>query len=303
MSATLAALMPVFGLIAIGCALKQLVFKSPAFWDPIEKLTYYVLFPALLVASIAQARVAGPTIIPAVAVLAAVTVVLLAVLAGLRPLLRIDGPAYSALVQGTIRFNTYVGLAAAAALYGRPGTALLAILLALMVPLSNVVSVVALTRHAGGDSSWRGLLVELASNPLILASIVGLSLSMTHTALPALVSTMLDALGRAALSLGLLAVGAGLSLGALTANSIAVGTSVLLKLIVYPLLAALGCELLELEPLARAVVILFAALPPAPSAFVLTRRLGGDHALMAGIITIHTILAAFSVPLALALLS
>jgi malonate transporter len=304
MNPTVAALLPVFALIALGFALRAAVFRGDGFWEPVEKLTYYILFPALLIVSMAQARVSGPVIVPLAAVLAAVMVAIFALLAiVLRPLLRLQGPAFSSVVQGSVRFNTYVGLAAAASLHGRAGTTLLAIVLALLIPLSNVLSVIALTRHAAeGAPSWRGTLVELATNPLIIASATGLALSLTDTPLPPFIAPVLDSLGRASLALGLLAVGAGLRLGSLAAGGTALAASTLLKLIVSPVLAWLGCRALQLDPLATAIAVLFAALPPAPSAFILARRLGGDHGLMANIITVHTIAAAATLPIILSLL-
>ena len=304
MNPTVAALIPVFALIALGFLLKAMVFRSEHFWEPIEKITYYVLLPALLVLSMAQARVSGPVVVPLAAVLAAVMVATFAFLAiVIRPLLRLDGPAFSAIAQGSVRFNTFAGLAAAAALYGKPGTALLALVLAMLIPLSNILSVIALTRHAAeGAPSWRGTLIELATNPLIIASAIGLALSVTNTALPPFLLSVLDSLGRASLALGLLAVGAALRLGSLASGGIALTVSTLLKLIVSPVLAWLGCHALNLDPLATAIAVLFAALPPAPSAYILTRRLGGDHALMANIITVHTIIAAITLPVMLSLL-
>lgn len=304
MNPTVAALIPVFALIALGFLLRAMVFRSEHFWEPIEKITYYVLFPALLVLSMAQARVSGPVVAPLAAVLAAVMVATFAFLAiVIRPLLRIDGPAFSAIVQGSVRFNTFVGLAAAAALHGKPGTALLAVVLALLIPLSNVLSVIALTRHsAEGAPSWRGTFIELVTNPLIIASAIGLALSLTDTPLPPFLASVLDSLARASLALGLLAVGAALRLGSLASGGTALAISTLLKLIVSPVLAWLGCRALDLDPLATAIAVLFAALPPAPSAYILTRRLGGDHGLMANIITVHTIIAAITLPVMLSLL-
>lgn len=300
MNAAFAALAPVFALIALGFALRRLVFRSEAFWEPVEKLTYFVLFPALLVSSMAQARVAGPVIVPTVAVLAATMLAVAALLVVLRPALGLGGAAFSSVVQGSVRFNTYVGLAAASALYARPGVALLAVVLALMIPLANILSVIVLIRHAGdGASGWRGLVRELVTNPLIVASAVGLALSLSETPLPPPVAPVLETLGRASLALGLLAVGAGLSLGALAMGGVGLVASTALKLVLSPLLAYALCRLLGLEPLATAIAGLFAALPPAPSAFVLARRLGGDSGLMAAIITLHTVVAALSLPLIL----
>lgn len=302
MTAVFAALAPVFTLIALGFALRRFVFPSPAFWDPVEKLTYWVLFPALLLVSMARARVGGEVIAPAAGVLLATMAAVLVLLVVLRRPLGLGGPAFASVVQGSVRFNTYVGLAAASALYGSPGVALLALMLALLVPVSNLVSVLALARAANtGRPGWRALLHELATNPMILASLAGLALSLTRTPLPPPVEPVLDALGRASLALGLLAVGAGLDLPAAAAGRTGIAAATVLKLIVSPLLALVLCRAVALESPAAAVVVLFAALPPAPAAFVMTRRMGGDHALMAGIITVHTVAAAVTLPVMLSL--
>ena len=60
---------------------------------------------------------------------------------------------------------------------------------------------------------------------------------------------------------------------------------------------------LHLPALESSVLVLFFALPTAPTAYVLTRQLGGDGHLMAGIITLQTLLAAASLPLVLTLLN
>lgn len=302
MIAVASALGPIFLLIAAGWALRSFVFRAEAFWEAIETITYFVLFPALLIASIAAAQVGGPVVVPALTVLAVVMLAVAAILVAARKRLALDGPAFTSVFQGSIRFNTYVGLAAAATLYGTLGTALLAIALALMVPLANVLSVAVLARHAeSGVENWTAMLVALSGNPLIIASLVGIAVAVSGMPLPPVIAPTLDILGKAALPLGLLAVGAGLNLRAVSAKAAAVAVSAALKLALSPLLAWLGTWIAGLDGAAAAVVVLFAALPPAPSAFILARRLGGDHELMAAVITVHTLLAAITLPVVLTL--
>jgi malonate transporter and related proteins len=50
-------------------------------------------------------------------------------------------------------------------------------------------------------------------------------------------------------------------------------------------------------------VVLFNALPCTPSVYIMARLLGGDHRIAAGIISVQTVLAAFSMPLVLLALS
>ena len=74
-----------------------------------------------------------------------------------------------------------------------------------------------------------------------------------------------------------------------------------LRLLAMPLLAWSVAWALQLPPMESVVLVLFFALPTAPTAYVLTRQLGGDSQLMAGIITLQTLLAAASLALILLL--
>jgi predicted permease len=76
----------------------------------------------------------------------------------------------------------------------------------------------------------------------------------------------------------------------------------LLRLLGMPLLAWAVAYGLQLPAMESTLLVLFFALPTAPTAYVLTRQLGGDSQLMAGIITLQTLLAAASLPLLLLLL-
>lgn len=302
MIALAGALAPIFLLIVAGWVLRAFVFRAEAFWEAIETITYFVLFPALLIASIAEAPLNGSVVVPMLVILTAVMLAVAGTLVGIRKRLALDGPAFTSVFQGSIRFNTYIGLAAAATLYGTAGTALLAVALALTVPLANLLSVAVLARHAdSGVENWTAMLVALSGNPLILASLVGLAVALSGFPLPPVIGPTLGILGKAALPLGLLAVGAGLQVRAVPAKALALAVSAALKLVLSPLLALLAALAAGLDGAAAGTVVLFAALPPAPSAFILARRLGGDHELMAAVITVQTILAAVTLPVALML--
>jgi hypothetical protein len=71
------------------------------------------------------------------------------------------------------------------------------------------------------------------------------------------------------------------------------------------LLPAAGIALalaLRLPPLQQALLVIFAALPTASSAYVLAVRLGGHGGFVAGLVTLSTVLAMAGLPLALAAL-
>jgi hypothetical protein len=197
--------------------------------------------------------------------------------------------------QGSVRPNTYVGLSAAAALFGAEGSSLAAVAVAAMVPLVNLVCVVTLTRYPGETGrNGQGVVASVMTNPLIIACLLGIALNVTGVGLPFGTAQLVDIFGRAALPLGLLTVGAGLELGSVRASGYPVILASVIKLAAFPLLTAGMCALLGVDGVARAVAILFTAVPCAPAAYVLAQQLGGDSRLMASILTVQTILAALT---------
>jgi malonate transporter len=167
----------------------------------------------------------------------------------------------------------------------------MALCIALCVPLANVAAVWPLARH-GGHSYGR----ELLRNPLILSTVAGLLANIAGVSFPDAVSTTLQRIGLAALPIGLMATGAGLRVGGLKE---APGLAAAFMAIRHALLPAVAIGLtaaLALPPEQRLIIVLFAALPTASSAYVLAARMGGDGGYTAGLVTLSTLLGMLSVP-------
>ncbi len=216
----------------------------------------------------------------------------------LKPVLRgVSGPSFSSLVQAAVRWNGFVLLAAAPPLFGPEGAALAAIIFAPIVPLVNLISVAALSVYGDGAApSPRGFLLRLITNPLILASLAGIAVSLAGGPPEGPIADTLDILARAALATGLLGVGAGLSFAALTASPRLLALATALKLVVMPAVLWGAAALFDLSPLATAVAVAAGATPGAAASYVLAKQLGGDAPLTAGHITATTVLAALAMP-------
>lgn len=304
MNTFLDALLPVFSIIVIGYIFKLKAFPGDAFWPQAARITYFGFFPALLINRLATAQFDGLAIGPFALALIIPVLALSFVLVAVKPGLRVTNPAFTSIFQGSIRFNTYVALAVAAALFGDAGVTIAAIALPILIPLVNVLSVLVLTCYvSSGPPSGRLLLSALVTNPLIIACVIGIGLNWTGIGLPFVTGAILEIFGRAALPVGLLTVGAGLDLRAVQASTVHVALTSGLKLLVLPLLTAGVCVALHLDGLVGAVAVLYASLPGAPSAFILAQQLGGDVKLMAGITTVQTILAVATMPLVVLLWS
>ncbi len=288
-------LLPDFALILAGYLICHHTKLNRPVWEGAERLVYFVLFPALLFNSILRNPIALASALPLAS--AGLGVVLMGVLLAyaLRALPGVDAHLHASGAQTAFRFNSYVALALAERLVGTAGVAWMALLISVCVPLCNVAAVWPLARHGG-----QHYLRELARNPLIIATGSGLLCNVLGLTLPDLASVTLGRMGAAALPLGLMAVGAGLQLGALRE---APRLAAALLLIRHALLPAFGLLLvltLALPLGQQAVVMAFAALPTSSAAYVLAVRMGGHGGFVAGLITMSTLLAMPALPLWLA---
>ncbi|HRF63146.1 MAG TPA: AEC family transporter [Candidatus Competibacter sp.] len=294
----LGALGPIVALILLGLGLRRMGFPGDGFWPAAERFTYFILFPALLIHHLSLARLGDYAVRSVAAVIVTLLLGMTAVVYTIRPWLAVDGPGFTSVYQGVIRFNTYVGLAVVLAVFHTEGGTVAALVMAIMIPLINMLCVLVLVAHVGGAVTVGGVVRGLVTNPLILACLLGIGLNVTGIGLPWGSAAVLEILARAALPLGLLAVGAGLRLDGLAQPRLLIGTSAL-KLLGAPALAGMLCGLVEPGRLETAVLVTFTALPGASASYILARQMGGDAPLIAAIVTVETALAIVTLPLVL----
>jgi predicted permease len=296
---TALALFPDFALILLGYGLRRWMTLGDHFWAGLEKLVYFVLFPALLFNAITKTPLsfaAVPLIGTGAAAMAGAMLLALVV----RPLFPISPLSFASQFQCAFRYNTYIGLAVAAKLHGAAGIAAMGLLAGGMVPFANIAAVWMLARH-GSTSVWR----ELARNPLFLATLAALLWNLGGLGVPAPVGHFLGRLAEAAIALGLLAVGAALKLrGTLGADGRGAAAYFLaVKLLAMPAIALGVARLVGLSGIHFDVVLVFAALPTASSAYILAQRMGGDGARVAWLISASTLLGMLTLPLWLGFLA
>ena len=285
-------LLPDFLLILSGFLLCRYTALNRPIWEAAERLVYYLLFPVLLFNSILRTPL-EPAATASLA-LAGVATVLggVALAYSLRWWPGVDARTHASGAQVAFRFNSFIALALAERLQGAQGVAWVALLIALCVPICNVAAVWPLARHGG-----HGYLRELVRNPLIIATVAGLLANMAGLHLPAVAALTLHRIGLAALPLGLMAVGAGLRFGALKEAPWLAMALLTIRHALLPLLALGLAVLLQLSIPQRALLLMFAALPTASSAYVLAVRMGGHGPFVAGLVTLSTLLAMVTVPL------
>ena len=285
-------LLPDFCLILLGFGLRRWMSLGDHFWVGVEKLVYFILFPALLLNAILKTRLdlwaAMPLLVTALgAMLGGMVISFLA-----RPIFSVQPMVFASIFQCGYRFNSYIGLAAAGLLFGTPGIAALGLIIGVAVPFANLSSVWMLARH-GETGVWR----EIGRNPLIWATLAGLILNLAGFEPPQPLGIFLGRLADATVALGLLTVGAALRL---QGQAGVLGASIYLsvvKLMALPLLAVIIGKAVGLTGIYYGVAILFASLPTASSAYILAMRMGGDGRSVAWIISATTLASMLTMPL------
>jgi len=290
-------LLPDFLLIVTGYLICRFTALNRGVWDGVERLVYFVLFPALLFTAIVRSPLQPASALPLVACGLAVVGAGIAMAYALRRVRGVDSHLHASGAQVAFRFNSYVALALAERLAGAPGLAWTALLVAVCVPVCNIAAVWPLARHGG-----QGYLRELSRNPLILSTGSGLAFNLMGWQLPDLSSLTLSRIGAAALPLGLMAVGAGLQFGALREAPRLAAALLTIRHALLPLVAVVLVLWAGLPPAQQAIVVAFAALPTASSAYVLATRMGGHGGYVAGLVTLSTLIGMAGLPAALMLL-
>jgi len=294
-------LFPDFSLILCGYFLCRYTGLNRPVWQQAEFLVYYFLFPVLLFHSIVKSPLDIQT--TSSFLLSGITMGLVGI--GLSYSLpywpwlgrHIDARDHAASAQIGFRFNSFIALALVERLAGSEGLLLIAVLIGFCVPMFNVAAVWPLARH-GESGLWR----EIIRNPLILAPTGGLAFNLLGLSVPAFIDPTLSKIGGAALTLGLMSVGAGLEIKALYQAKLLGSLLMGLKHLALPLIAWGLAQWFQLNELQTLVLLIFSALPTASTCYVLASRMGYNGPYVAGLVTLSTLLGMLSLPFALGVL-
>lgn len=225
------------------------------FWNGAEKLNYYILFPALLINSLAVAPLDNPQLPKLAAALVIMLGLATAAFAVVRRFRGIPTAEFGVLLQGAIRFNTYLGLSIVNDFYGPSGMAVAAVILAVLVPLCNIISVVALSELK--QLSLRRLLLPVLTNPLIISCIIGMLLNVSGIGLPYNTGQLARLLAGASLPLGLLCVGAALQVATIRYSALKISLNSVVRLCIMPLLAIAVAAVTGLTQLEYQLFVIF----------------------------------------------
>lgn len=287
--------LPVFLLIGLGFVLRRFRMIEAAFFCNSDKLVYYVFFPALLFWKIGGSPPSqGDSHNLYYAVLAAtlVTFVMSSAFIAFSAMPAFKAGTFS---QSCYRFNSYIGMALVIGLLGDSGVARFGKLMALAIPVNNVLSVMVLAWYAdrrgrSGDR-WRFALRATLTNPLIIACVSGMLYATISGRFAAPLANTLRLLTYASLPLALISIGGALQ-PSLVRNHLGLCTAAaFFKFVVMPLTGFAFLWLLQVHGEAFRLGMIYFALPISPATYILSVQLGSDSEFAAASIVFSTIVS------------
>ncbi len=291
---TAGVVIPIFVIVVLGYLLQRTKLIDDAFINTASRLVFMVALPTLVFMSIASTdfhAVFNPAQLGFV-----FAGVLLSFSATWWLAARwIKTPEdIGAFVQGAFRSNYgIIGLALSYNLFGNDGLSQASMLLALVIPMFNVLSVIALTvpmqERDGGGISIRQIMGAVIRNPLIIAVLLALPFSYFGLHLPETLDTTGQYFANLTLPLALLTIGGTLDLKSLRRSSGMAFWSSAIKLVLVPVLMTSVAALMGFSGQDLAMLFVLFGSPTAAAAFVMARAMGANARLSANIILITTL--------------
>lgn len=284
MSAVFFIILPLVLLVAVGAFAARFDLVSKPDWQGIERLSFTILIPALIInaiyASDLSIKASGPYVLAAIltiSVIGALTLALRIVL----PKSALSGPQLSTMVQTNTRWNGLITLPIAAQLFGGDGLTTVAIAMAFLIPLINIGNIIVISGLHANNFNMISVAKTIAKNPLIIACAIGLSLNLGQIQPPTMLASTLDMISRSALAIGLLCIGAGFDWQRLLRPSWQVVWGVAVKNIAAPLVFLVIARYFELNQIETLCGMLVVATPAATNGYIVARQMGGDAELYA----------------------
>ena len=282
---------PVFLIVFLGLFLKEKRWINDSFVDTASKIVFRIALPALCFLEIAKTdfnTMFNGTII-AFGLVSTLVVFVLCWMLSL-PLLS-EGASRGSFIQGCFRSNyAIIGFAVVFNLFGQTGLAKAAALLAFVMPLYNVLAVIALTvpRHGGGVS-LRKMALDIGTNPLIIAVLFAVPISFFRVPMHKVVTTTVNYLSSLTLPLALIGIGGALDIRSAKRRLKPAVTASLIKIFLTPLVFTPLAFLAGVRGENLGVLFILWACPAAIASFIMAKAMECDADLAADIVLITTL--------------
>lgn len=283
------AVAPLFLTALLGCLARRFKIISREAAQEGNALCFRILIPVLLFRNVYRSDL-GKDLDGRLLAFCLAGVVLEFLLAMLVvPRLESSRPACGVMVQAAFRGNTVLlGLPICTSLFGPSGAATASLVLAVVVPVLNVLAVLALEFFRGNSLDPRRVVRGMATNPLIIASLLGILFSLAGWKLPGVLEDTVSDLAGAASPIALVLMGASLDFSRIRNSARDLWLSTLFRLVLAPAAALSAAAALGFRGIALSAVITVFAVPVAVNSYNMAVQMDGDGDLAGGIVLLSS---------------
>lgn len=289
---------PVFLMVALGYFIKKTGVINENFVEITSKFVFTVSLPALIFMKISAIDLSEAIDLKQISYIYAGTLIaFLVIWLSSIPFIK-EGKNRSVFIQGAFRSNfAIVGFAIISKMFGDVGLGKASLILAFILPLYNVLAVIALTVPLRKEKklNTKDTFLEILFNPLIVGVIVALPFSYFKIAIPPVVSTTGNFLAEVALPLALIGIGGSLNFKNIRKASTLAFTSSAIKLIAVPAVLTFGAYQLGYTGLELGIMFILFACPTAIVSFIMAEAMGANSKLAANIVLVSTVASVFTI--------
>lgn len=271
---------PLFIIMSLGYYLKYIKLLDKQTLNVMNSVCFKFFLPILLFFNIYQSDVKSSFNINLITFSVSSIVILFVVLCFLIPKIEKDNKKRGAMIQGIFRSNFVIfGMPIATSIYGEGNIGTTALLIAVIVPLFNLLSVISLELFRDGEINLKKILKGIITNPLIIASAIGILFVTLNITLPTFIEKSVSDIAKIATPLSLILLGGSFSFSHIKEYLnhtiiIVFNKLIFVPLIFIPIAIKLGFRGIEL----LTILLIFAA-PVAVSTFQMSKQMDGDSIL------------------------
>ena len=287
---------PLLVMMAVGFTARRVGVIGESAARQINACVFKIFLPLLLCFNIVDTQLGASTDVRTLLYAFVTTLLCFGVLFFATPRLCRDRASCGVLIQGIARSNSAIfGIPLVMMMYPEGDTSIAVLMVAVVVPVFNVLSTVALMVFGGEKGSpWR-IVKGVLLNPLILGTLAGFLLWYFRIPIPSLLETPLRSLGSIATPLALFVLGASLDFSKARANIKLLVISVTGRLVVVPLIFLSLAVALGIRDVSLAALIAVYASPTSVSSFPMAQQMGGNGDLAGGQVVFTTVFSILTV--------
>jgi predicted permease len=288
-------ILPVFAVIVTGWVAGWSGFLPRDLANALIQFAYNVAMPALLIVTIAQEPAGALANWRFLLAFGGGSMLCFVLVFGVLRLRR-EGSLASQTIRGMAASMTntgFVALPVLKAVYGAPAVLPAAIatvfVAVVMFPIAVVLLEYGRDDGRGGRRDPFRLVWQVAVNPMVSSTVLGMLWSALGLGMPAGIGAYLAILADALTPCALFAIGLGLSVQGLRASAGTAAWLTAVKLVVMPAIVCALSRLVDLGPLDTAAAVVCAAVPTAKTMYILAGRFHCEEALVASTVSMTTL--------------